>query len=118
MRAFFRRRSLKKQKSLELRIAELESENASLKKENAELKSKLAKYEKKDSSNSSKPPSKDNDGKKKNKSGRAKSRKKPCAQRGHKGHAREQVSNPDKIERCEIDKCSICGEDLTNIDGE
>ena len=65
MRAFFRRRSLKKRKSLELRIAELESENAELKKENAELKSKLAKYEKKDSSNSSKPPSKDNDGKKK-----------------------------------------------------
>ena len=109
---------LKKRKSLELRIAELESENAELKKENAELKSRLAKYKKKDSSNSSNPPSKDNDGKKKNKSGRAKSGKKPGAQKGHKGHGREQVSNPDKIERCEVEKCSICGEDLTNIEGE
>ena len=118
MRAFFRRRFLKKRKSLELRIAELESENAELKKENAELKSRLAKYEKKDSSNSSKPPSKDNDGKKKNKSSRAKSGKKPGAQKGHKGHAREQVSNPDKIEKCEVEKCLICGEDLTNIEGE
>ena len=99
-------------------IKELRQEVKELKKENAELKSRLAKYEKKDSSNSSKPPSKDNDGKKKNKSGRAKSGKKAGAPKGHKGHAREQVSNPDKIERCEAEKCSICGEDLTNIEGE
>ena len=94
-------------------VAALKKENAELKKENQELKSKLAKYEK-DSSNSSKPPSKDKESKKGSK---GKSGKKPGGQKGHKGHAREHVKNPDKVEKCEPEKCSNCGLDLSSEEG-
>ncbi len=90
--------------NLELLVKELHREIQSLKK---------------DSSNSSKPPSlDDNFSVKKNQSLRQKSDKKTGGQIGHQGTTRKQIKRPDKIVSCRPNKCSHCGEDLSDLQGK
>lgn len=66
------------------------------------------------STNSSKPPSQDPNRKKKSKKTKA-TKKKPGAQKGHKGSTLEQTDSPDKVEHLTIDKKSLPQEQYTHI---
>lgn len=96
---------------LEKTVTELRIDNVALKDDNASLKSEIAELKTRlnsNSSNSSKPPSSDGYTKKpafpKKKGG------KQGGQQGHKGHTLQQVSNPDKIVKCDPDQCNCGGE--------
>lgn len=73
----------------------------------------------KDSHNSSKPPSSDMaPPPKRNQSLRQKSGRKPGGQKGHTGHTRSLVENPDAVERYEPLLCRQCGRSLSDHPGE
>jgi hypothetical protein len=73
----------------------------------------------KDSHNSSKPPSSDmTPPPKRNQSLREKSGRKPGGQKGHVGHTRPLVENPDAVERYEPAHCCQCGRSLADRPGE
>src|SRR5271157_95882 len=69
----------------------------------------------KNSSNSNKPPSTDDPFKKQTKSLREKSGKNVGGQIGHKGSTLEKRSDPDKIIRHPVTKCSCCGDNLDKV---
>lgn len=75
----------------------------------------------KNSSNSSRPPSTDFYKPKRNKnySLRQKTGRKPGGQPGHKGATLEFCTDtPDQEIEHTVEKCAVCGKDLTNIPGE
>ena len=75
-----------------------------------ELKGRLSK----NSRNSSKPPSGDGFGKR-TKSLRRKSEKSSGGQPGHQGHTLEWSSDPDFVDRYEVNVCSACGASLESV---
>ena len=99
-------RSEKENKILCHENALLKAKNAVLKTEIEELKARLDS----NSHNSSKPPSSDGYNKKpaffKEKNG------KQGGQKGHKGRTLQQVEKPDKIVKCNPEKCN-CGHEFT-----
>jgi len=101
---------------IKYKLQETELKNKSkelieLKKENEKLRNKIYK---KNSRNSSIPPSQDPYRPKPNQSLREKSRKKPGAQKGHKGYTLEFSPNPNSIEQHYPTICQICGNELTS----
>lgn len=87
----------------------LQEENYRLKEENKVLREQLNQ----NSRNSSRPPS--TDGFAKPKSLRQRTGRKPGGQPGHKGSTLHKVSNPDRIELHQVERCSHCGADLSGI---
>ena len=102
-----------------IELAEIKQENIELKNENTELKAEIKRLNEiinKDSSNSSKPPS-TNDGFKDPKEppseSNTKKKKKPRGgQEGSKGTNLKKVTNPDHIEKLEINSCKNCNHNL------
>lgn len=93
----------------------------SLRQENAELRARLSRYESppKDSHNSSVPPGKEglsSEIKRRTKSLRKKSDKPVGGQKGHQGHTREMVENPDEIIDHSSAYCRECGRDLSAME--
>jgi transposase len=112
-----------KQENIELKNEniELKNENTELKNENIELKSEIKRPNEivnKDSSNSSKPSS-TNDGfkepKKISNNSKSKTKKKKGGQIGSKGTNLKKVTNPDHIEKLEINSCKNCNHNLEDI---
>ena len=104
-----------------IELDELKQENIELKNENRKLRAEIKRLKEiinKDSSNSSKPPS-TNDGFKDPKEPSSKSttkqKKKIGGQIGSKGTNLKKVTNPDHIEKLEINSCKNCNHNLEDI---
>ena len=92
------------------RISDAEKQISDAEKQIADLERQLA-SRKKNSTNSSKPPSSDGmaGAQRTRCSSRKKSGRKPGGQRGHTGHNRPPVENPDRIEEVLPEACTHCG---------
>ncbi len=93
--------------------AKLKADIVKLKSENANLKAQLAK----NSRNSSKPPSSDGFKKEppKPKSQRKPSDRKAGGQQGREGHKLTKVDNPDEVVLHELEFCTHCDSDLSEV---
>lgn len=74
------------------------------------LEDQIAKH----SGNSSKPPSSDGPSKPNPQSLRRSTGRKPGGQAGHPGHTLEMKTNPDRIEKHDVQQCPHCANDLTH----
>lgn len=101
------------------RIAELETKVIQLEAIIVQLFDKIETLmHSKNSRNSSVPPSKDENRPLKNQSLRSSSGKKPGGQTGHEGTTLKMVENPDHFVLHKPDFCSVCGNNLENIESE